>query len=122
MPVHHLAEDTGQLTVELTECLVIMAPKWFEREDFLDWRQGKAPEQWCGPACWNPQERTGEYNDVFMSFDRRWLDYSPNAEPGYEHLWEASDSEGLPNDIYEEIGRLLHDHGLRHGVLWIKPI
>jgi hypothetical protein len=58
--------------------------------------------------------------DVFLTFDRRWLSVQP--EPGSEHLWEASDGEGLPDDIYETIGKILHQHGRHHGVIWIKPL
>jgi hypothetical protein len=106
--------------VEQAECLILTKPEWFEREDFLDWRQGKADGQWCSPACWLPAQRRGEYTDVFLSFDRRWLDVAPCTEPGCEHVWEGSDSEGFPADIYEEIGTILHDHGLQYGMIWIK--
>jgi hypothetical protein len=46
--------------------------------------------------------------DVFLVFDRRWL--PTQTEPGCEHLWEASDGEGLPDDIYKTIGKILHQH------------
>jgi hypothetical protein len=58
--------------------------------------------------------------DVFLTFDRRWL--PTQTEPDSEHLWEASDGEGLPDDIYDTIGKILHQHGLHHGVIWIKPL
>src|SRR5262249_41902106 len=53
--------------VEVGECIIISAPHWFEREDLLDWRQGRAPNQWCQPACWNSTLCKGEYSDVFMT-------------------------------------------------------
>ncbi|MBL8795478.1 MAG: hypothetical protein JNM56_16355 [Planctomycetia bacterium] len=111
--------DQEQISTEKAECLIIIAPAWFLREDFLDWRQGKRLEQWDRPACWDPQDRDGEYADVFLVFDRRWLELSP-LEPGTEHCWEGSDQQGLPDDLYETIGKLLHERGLRYGVLWIK--
>jgi hypothetical protein len=110
----------ADLIVERAECLVLIVPEWFQREDFLDWRQGKTESQWCGPACWFPNERTGDYLDVFLTFDRGWPPRQP--EPGCEHLWEASDGDGLPEDIYEAIGRILHQQGLHRGIIWIKPL
>jgi hypothetical protein len=111
--------DPKQLDTEKAECLIIIAPAWFLREDFLDWRQGKRLEQWDRPACWNPQDRDGEYANVFLVFDRRWLDIGP-PEPGMEHCWEGSDQPGLPDDLYETISKLLHERCLHYGVLWIK--
>lgn len=111
--------DPEQLDTEKAECLIIIAPAWFLREDFLDWRQGKRPKQWDRPACWNPQDRTAEYADVFLVFDRRWLELAP-LEPGNEHCWDGSDHQGLPDDLYETIGKLSRERGLRYGVLWIK--
>ena len=120
MPEPQTETNQGKIDVELVQCLVIIAPDWFARDDFLDWRQGKRLEQWAGPACWNPKDRDGEYADVFVVFDRGWADDVP-VEPGTEHFWEGSDQEGLPDDIYMDIGRLLHEHDVRLGVVWIKP-
>jgi hypothetical protein len=106
---------------ELAECLVLTAPAWFARDDFLDWRQGQAEGQWCGPACWLPQDRTGAYTDVFVTFDRGRPLEPGVAEPGLERFWEGSDADTLPDDIYLAIGQLLHEYGLRRGVLRIKP-
>ena len=39
------ATDPEHLGTEVAECLVIIAPAWFQRNDFLDWRQGKRLEQ-----------------------------------------------------------------------------
>jgi hypothetical protein len=107
------------LHTESAQCLIIIAPDWFLREDFLDWREGQRLEQWDRPACWNPQDRAAEYADVFLVFDRRWLERA-SLEPGNEHCWEGSDQQGLPDDLYETIGKLLHERGLRYGVLWIR--
>lgn len=107
-------------TTSLAECLVLVAPDWFARDDFLDWRQGRHPEQWSAPAIWNRDKRTDDYADVFVVFDRRWTDHAI-LEPGTEHCWECSDPEGLPGDIYDAIGRVLLERGLRHGIVWIKP-
>lgn len=112
------ATDAELLNIEQAECLIIIAPTWFQREDFLDWRQGKRLEQWDRPACWNPEDRAAEYADVFLVFDRRLERAS--LEPGTEHCWEGSDQQGLPDDLYETIGKLLHQRGLHYGLLWIK--
>jgi hypothetical protein len=110
---------TGPQTIELAECLVLTVPDWFEREDFLDWRQGRAEGQWTGPACWLPHERTGDYADVFVTFD---LSFPPRTEPGTENFWEGSDADTLPFDLYEAIGKILHERHLHKGVLWLKPL
>jgi len=107
---------------DLAECLVLTAPAWFAREDFRDWRQGRAEGQWCGPACWLPQDRAGEFTDVFLTFDRGQPLEPEATASGQECFWEGSDADTLPDDIYLVIGRLLHDHGLHRGVLWIKPV
>ena len=44
------AVSSADPTVELAPCLVLIAPAWFQRDDFLDWRQGKAECQWLPPA------------------------------------------------------------------------
>jgi hypothetical protein len=113
-----LSDPPASLIVEKAECLVLTAPEWFQREDFLDWRQGRAEGQWCAPASWFPQDRLGDYVDVFMTFDRGW---PIECEPGCEHLWECSDGDGLSEDIYQAIGKLLYQQGLHHGVIWIRP-
>ncbi len=114
------AHSPPGLTVEVAQCLILTVPAWFAREDFLDWRQGRAEGQWSGPACWLPQDRTGDYTDVFLTFD---IGFPPRQrEPGTEHFWEGSDADTLPFDIYEIIGKLLHQHGLGQGVLWLRPL
>jgi hypothetical protein len=71
-------EVVAEPDAEPAECLVLTAPAWFARDDFLDWRQGRAEGRWCGPACWLPQDRRGDYTDVFLTFDRgRPLDPGP---------------------------------------------
>lgn len=106
-------------TIELAKCLVLIAPDWFAREDFRDWRQGRAEDQWAGPACWLPQERTGDYADVFLTFD---CSFPPGNEPGTENFWEGSDADTLPSDIYESIGLILHEQRLHQGVIWLRPL
>ena len=113
------ASEDDSISFETVQCLIVVAPEWFEREDFLDWRQGKTLDQGSAPACWNPAARQGEYNDVFMVFDRRWAREVP-LEPGTEHCWEGSDSYALPEDIYVAIGKLLCQHGLFYGVIWLR--
>ncbi len=114
------AAVSEKIGIELTECLILTVPAWFAREDFLDWRQGKAEGQWCGPACWLPDDRTGDHTDVFLTFDTDWPP-SPR-EPGTEHFWYGSDADTLPFDIFEMIGQILHEHGLHKGLLWLKPL
>jgi hypothetical protein len=114
------AQSPPDLTIEVAECLILTVPAWFAREDFLDWRQGRAEGQWSGPACWFPGDRTGDYTDVFLTFD---CSFPPHqGEPGTEHLWEGSDADTLPFDLYEAIGQLLKEHGLNKGLLWLKPL
>jgi hypothetical protein len=113
--------DTDKTKVEVTACLVLRAPHWFARDDFLDWRQGKGAGRGCAPACWQPDVRTGEYGDVFMTFDRS-LDRPGLGQLGDEHAWEGSDADGLPDDIYRTIGFMLYERGLRAGVIWIMPV
>lgn len=86
--------------------LILHAPEWFARADFLAWRNRED-----GPAHWNSTANP----DVFMTFD---------AGSGPED-WEGSDSEWLPRDIYAAIGRVLYEQGYRHpahGILWIQPV
>ncbi len=109
----------SDLTIELADCLVLTAPAWFAREDFRDWRQGRAEGQWTAPACWLPQDRSGDYTDVFLTFDCSW---PPQSGPGTEFYWEGSDADTRPFDIYEAVGKILHEHGLSKGVLWLKPL
>ncbi len=108
------------LRVEVAECLVLTVPDWFAREDFLDWRQGLAEGQWAGPACWLPQDRTGDHTDVFLTFETDWPPQP--REPGTQHFWYGSDAETLPLDIYQAIGHLLQEHHLHKGGLWLKPL
>jgi hypothetical protein len=105
--------------VEQAECLILTFPAWFAREDFQNWGQGRAEGQWAGPACWLPQERAGDYVDVFMTFDSS---FPPCTEPGTENFWEGSDADTLPFDLYQTIGKILHEHHLHKGVIWLKPL
>lgn len=106
--------------IEMIPCLVLIAPAWFQRDDFLDWRQEKAEYQWLPPATWWPSERNGDYTDVFMTFDRS---FPPNQdEPGTEHFWSGSDADTLPFDIYDAIGRILLERNLHKGIIWLKPL
>jgi hypothetical protein len=114
-PPAHVAD----ISVEHAECLVLTVPAWFAREDFRDWRQGRAEGQWAAPACWLPHERTGDYVDVFMTFD---CSFPPCTEPGTENFWEGSDADTLPFDLYEAIGSILHERRLHKGVIWLKPL
>jgi hypothetical protein len=107
--------------VEVGECIIISAPNWFEREDFLDWRQGRAPSQWCQPACWNSTLRKGEYSDVFMTFDRNPIGQVYHGEEALDYFWEGSDADTLPDDIFETIGEILHTQKSQSGVIWIRP-
>ncbi len=113
------ASAAHRLDVERTECVILHVPQWFERSDFLDWRQGRAPGQWQGPACWNPGQRVGDHNDVFVVFDRRLVDDTPGLEPDEPFVWDGTDITGLPDDIYEAIGIMLHRRKLRYGLLWL---
>ena len=122
MQLEHTPPVSLQPEVEVAECLILTAPHCFERRDFLDWRQGYAEGQGCAPACWLPDQRTGEFTDVFVTFDRSGESRPPPLEPGYEHLWEGSDVDTMPADIVEEISRILHEHDLYSGVIQIKPI
>ncbi len=117
--VGRLSRSTD-LNIEVAECLVLTAPAWFARADFLDWRQGKAEGQWAGPACWLPQDRTGDHADVFLTFEADWP--PTPREPGTEHFWYGSDADTLPFDIFEAIGQILHERGLSKGVIWLKPL
>jgi hypothetical protein len=117
-----LPQIEQKLTLELAPCVMLSAPDWFKRDDFQDWRQGKADGQWCAPACWLPHDRGTETTDVFMTFDRSGMCSLKTIDPGTENHWEGSDADTLPEDIFQEIGRLLREHNLRFGVLWIKPI
>ena len=79
------------IAVERVACLILHVPQWFEREDFLDWRQGRAPGQWQAPACWNPDERSGDHHDVFVVFDRRLVDHTPELAPVEPYVWDGTD-------------------------------
>jgi hypothetical protein len=84
-------------------------PEWFKRKGFLDWRQGRAPDQWEAPACWHPEERDGEHLDVFIVFDRRTIDPF-RAEP---NLWDGTDIASFRDDIYAAIGTVHIMEGFR---------
>jgi hypothetical protein len=113
--------EAERLRAERSACLILHVPQWFQRGDFLDWRQGQVPHQWEAPATWNPDCRDGPNHDVFVVFDRRPIDDTPEFEPVEGYLWEGSDLAGLPDDIYQAIGTVLAERRLRYGVLWLKP-
>jgi hypothetical protein len=110
---------TQTVSVERARCLILHVPQWFDREDFLDWRQGRARGQWQAPACWNPDERDGEHHDVFIVFDRRLVDHTPELGPEKPYIWDGTDLTGLPDDIYQAIGEVLAKRDLRYGILWL---
>jgi hypothetical protein len=96
--------------VRRAACVILRRPRWFRRRDFLDWRQGKHSQS---PATWGPLCRSGEYCDVFVYFERL---PSSGADD-----WAGSDTEGMPEDIYGDIGRALYELDARNGIVWIKP-
>ena len=116
------ANDTKceKTRLERATCIILHVPQWFQRSDFLDWRQGLVPGQWEVPACWNPQQREGEHNDVFLVFDRRIVDDSSGYAPDEPYYWDGSDLTGLPDDIYAAIGTVLAERRLKYGVLWLR--
>ena len=79
-------------------CLILRVPHWFARADFQDWRQGRAPGQWCAPACWLPGRRHGDYTDAFTTFE---------ADDNLPGAWTGSDADGLHDDIFHAIGTSL---------------
>ncbi len=105
------------LKMEIATCVIVNAPEWFQRDDFQAWRRGCVAEQAGGPATWHPeQEGPGDYQDVFITFDR-----GPNPDPRNGD-WEGSDDFGLPDDIYAALGEVLRLAAARYGVIWIKPV
>lgn len=109
------AEENG-IEVEVSECVVISAPGWFEREDFLKWlRTGGQP------ATWDAGGESTEYSDCFITFDG-------GSNPGdLGENYEGSNFNGggeaaMPEDIEAAIKAALFRAGARCGVLWIKPV
>lgn len=107
--------------IEVRECLRLNAPEWFQRKDFQLWMRGitkysdktKSFPPLRPVATWDRGFGIpGEYSDCFMTFDC----------PTRDGLnWEGSDDD-MPEDIYFAIGKILKDHGLASGVIWLTNI
>jgi hypothetical protein len=56
-----------------------------------------------------------------MTFDRNPIGQVYHGEEAFDHFWEGSDADTLPDDIFEAIGEILHTQKSQSGVIWIRP-
>lgn len=109
-------QQPGDVSAERAECLIITAPEWFGRTDFLTWLRDPAN----GVATWDGGGESTEYSDVFMTFDGG-SDPGPEGEQIEGSHFGGVDEHPLPADIEREIKRQLCRAGLRYGVVRIRP-
>jgi hypothetical protein len=110
------ATDAPAAQVETADCVVLTAPHWFERADFLAWLTGPSRV-----ATWRREgDKTTEYSDAFVTFDG-------GSDPGPAgERYEGCDFYGageyaLPEDIEREIKAALATCRATRGVVWIRP-
>lgn len=81
------------------KCLVIRAPEWFARADFQEWRRSS------GVAAWHEREVEGQ--DLFIVYADAELDWH---------------TQGMPQDIFRKIMRMIDATLMGYGVVWIKAV
>lgn len=110
-----MSEETGQqLKAERADCVIITAPHWFAREDFLRWLRLPGAATWDGGAG-------TDYSDTFLTFDA-------GDDPGADgaHImgsdFGAEGDRAMPADIEREIKRALAGLAVARGVVWLRPV
>lgn len=93
-----LAPALNGAKAERVQAVHIMAPPWYEREDFLDFINGRRESQGDSrPATWHLEgQEADEYSDVFVTYDGE----------------EGSDADHIPPDIWEAICVLVREQGI----------
>ena len=94
------------MNTELASCLIINAPEWYERPEFL--RLLNRPTGERQTATWHNGGQPDEFSDIFLVYD--------NGEGS-----DIFQEEGL-EDIWDLICDLAQRHGMQYGVVWIKNI
>lgn len=94
------------IKVERMPCLVVTAPEWFTRPDFLAFLNGEGERQRQPPATWHrPGWQVEDWSDVFVTYDRG----------------DGSDRDDIPDDIWAEICGLADEQDVRYALVCITP-
>lgn len=96
-PATSAADPGPSLEILKADCLVIRAPDWFKREDFLKWRSHKDVVKW---------DWVGEGRDTFLVYDGG----------------DLSDDGFLPEDIAAKIHAEAERIGMEYGTIWLKAV
>ena len=100
------------LSREESRCIMLNAPHWFEREDFCLWLKSEKPYFFSSDG-----ELDGDYQDVIMTIDRSFGDFTEDSIEG-SHIGGAID---IPEDIRVTLIRIFADRKVKSGLVWIKP-
>lgn len=91
-----LQEAAGAVQARKADCLVLVAPVWFKRPDFIAWWSHPHVAKWI----W-----ADEGQDTFLVFDD-----------------DLSDDGFLPKDISQVIHAEAEKAGMKYGTIWIKSV
>lgn len=105
--------DDGVEAKRNENCIVVQAREWFERDDFWAFLQGESGGNRDRPATWlapgEGRECIGNA-DVFV-----WYDSGEGSDDPYN-------GGGCPEDIWDQLGELADEMGVKHALFWIQPI